>query len=321
MAAFFSDLIFVFFILGSLWAIGMEVQKLSQQWFSIEDRLSSQFNKVESLLFSCLLGLSTLMSCEQDAVETSNQSTLSGSAVKGYVDGAKVNVYEYLAKGERGSLIASANIDNKGSFSISTDYRGPVEIVVTQGQYADEATGTKVSLQAKELRSIALLKQESQVAVSALTTIAAEYVNANATASIETSIEEANKKIAEAFGIAEVNISRELPADLSHASNALSQAQAQYGAVQAGLSQIVKEHNLSAEELLILVADIAKDFTDGVLDGKAGSTALETTLTLTPDQALNGLNIAIENFLRSERNQSGYFYESIGITVPKPAGR
>lgn len=274
-----------------------------------------------SLLLSCLLGLSTLMSCEQDSVESS-QSTLSGAAVKGYVDGAKVDVYEYIAKGERGSLIATANTDKKGSFSISTDYSGPIEIVVTQGRYTDESTGSIVNLQARELRSIAFLKQQDQVAgVSALTTIAAEYVNANATADLEASIDLANEKVAQAFGIAEVNISKELPADLSHAANALSQAQIKYGAVQAGLSQIAKENSLSAEELLTLVADIAKDYTDGVLDGKSGSAALETSLTLTPEQALTGLNTAIENFMRGERNLSGTNYESIGITVPKPAGR
>jgi hypothetical protein len=275
----------------------------------------------KTLLFSCLLGLSTLMSCEQDAVENSNQATLSGSAVKGYVDAAKVDVYEYISKGERGSLIASAKTDNKGSFSISTDYRGPIEIVVSEGRYSDEATGSIVNLQARELRSIAVLKQESQLAVSALTTIAAEYIDANATADLEASVEIANEKVAKAFGIAEVNISKELPADLSHASKALSQAQIKYGAVQAGLSQVAKENNLSAEDLLTLVADIAKDYADGVLDGKSGSAALETTLTLTPEQALDGLNTAIENFMQGERNLSGAKYESVGITVPSPAGR
>lgn len=49
-AAFFSDLIFVVFILGTLWAVGMEVQRLTNQWSSIEDRLSSRFSKVESFV-------------------------------------------------------------------------------------------------------------------------------------------------------------------------------------------------------------------------------------------------------------------------------
>lgn len=279
----------------------------------------------KTLLFSCLLGISTMMSCEQDAAEATNQTSFSGSAVKGYVDGAKVDVYEYIANGERGRLIASANTDNIGGFNVSADYRGPVEIVVSQGQYADEATGIQVSLQARELRTIMLLKQESQVAnVSVLTTIAAEYIDANASASVdlETAVNTANEKVAQAFGIAEVNISRELPADLSHAGKALSKAQAQYGAVQAGLSQIVKEQGIAPEELLTLIADIAKDYSDGVLDGKAGSTALESALSLTPEEALSGLNIAIENFLNSERNQSGYTYDAKDFTFPSPpAGR
>lgn len=274
------------------------------------------------LLFSCVLGLSALMSCEKDEVETTNHSTLSGSAVKGYVDGAKVDVYEYIANGERGRLIASTKTDKLGGFTVSAEYRGPVEIVVTEGQYADEATGSTVSLQNNELRTITVLGQESQVAaVSALTTIAAEYIEANASADLEASINVANEKVARAFGIAEVNISKDLSADLSHANSGLSKAQLQYGAVQAGLSQIVKEKGLSAEKLLTLVSEIGKDYSDGVLDGKAGSATLEISLSVTPEQALGGLNVAMENFLKSDRNLSGVGHESIGITIPAPAGR
>lgn len=268
------------------------------------------------LLLSCLLGLSTLMSCEKDEVDT-NHSTLSGSAVKGYIGGAKVDVYEYMANGERGRLIASAKTDNLGGFTVSADYRGPVEIVVTEGQYADEATGSMVNLQDSELRTITFLDQEDQVAgVSALTTIAAEYVEANASADLRASINIANEKVAKAFGIAEVNISKDLSADLSHASNALTKAQLQYGAVQAGLSQMVKEKGLSADKLLTLVSEIGKDYSDGVLDGKAGSISLETTLSITPEQALGGLSIAMENFLKSDRNKSGVDHASIGIIFP-----
>lgn len=49
-AAFLSDLIFVLFILGVFWAVGMEIQRMAKQWSSIEDRLSSQFSQVESFI-------------------------------------------------------------------------------------------------------------------------------------------------------------------------------------------------------------------------------------------------------------------------------
>ena len=49
-AAFLADLVFVLFIMGTLWAVGMEIQKVTNQWSSIQDRLSSQFNQVESFI-------------------------------------------------------------------------------------------------------------------------------------------------------------------------------------------------------------------------------------------------------------------------------
>ena len=164
-----------------------------------------------------------------------------------------------------------------------------------------------------------MLKGGSQsAAVSALTTIAAEYVEVNATANVEASINDANAKVAQAFGLTALDISKEIPADLSYASTGITKAQAQYGAVQAGLSQIVKEHSITPDQLLALVEDISKDFSDGMLDGKAGSTALQTSLSLTPAEAMSGLNTAIENFMNSERNVSGYTAESTNISVPAP---
>lgn len=49
-AAFLSDLIFFIFILGVFWAVGMEVQKMTSQWSSIQNRLSSRFSQVESFI-------------------------------------------------------------------------------------------------------------------------------------------------------------------------------------------------------------------------------------------------------------------------------
>ena len=49
-AAFFSDLIFVLFVLGMLVAIGAEVQRVSSNWSSIQDRLMSLFEQINSFL-------------------------------------------------------------------------------------------------------------------------------------------------------------------------------------------------------------------------------------------------------------------------------
>lgn len=272
------------------------------------------------LLFSCILGLGTVVSCDKDdAMDSTQPATVSGAAVKGYVGAARVDVYEYLSSGDRGRQIASTHTDSKGNYQFSVDYRGPVEIVVSEGSYKDESTGATVNLQARQLRSVSSLEGGSQaVATSALTTIAADYVDANATANVEASITDAHTKVAQAFGLAGLDISREIPADLSFASTGLSKAQVQYGAVQAGLSQLVKEHSLTPDQLLALIDDIAKDFSDDVLDGKAGSVALQTATSVTPAEAMAGLTTAIENFMNSDRNASGYTAESVDISVPAP---
>ena len=67
------------------------------------------------------------------------------------------------------------------------------------GLYAEGAT---VSLPSRELRLVTLLNGGGQsAAVSALTTIAAEYVEVNATANVEASINDANARVAQAYNI------------------------------------------------------------------------------------------------------------------------
>lgn len=272
-------------------------------------------------IFAFLLGTSMLASCDKESVQSPDGTTISGSAVKGYVATAKVDVYAYQANGQRGALIASTFTDAQGNYSVSAKYRGPAEVVVTQGEYLDEATGTSVSLQANELRTVVSLDQANKtVAVTALTTVAAKYVDANAAIGIETAITKSNQEVAKAFGLNDINLTSEVPADLSFASSGKSMAQIKYGSVQAGLSQTIKDHNLSPQQLLTLVKDLSLDFSDGVLDGKSGSVALQSSLTLTPKQALTGLNIAIEGFMKGPKNKSGHASGSVSITVPIPGG-
>ena len=69
------------------------------------------------ILFSCILGLGTMISCEkEDTMESSQPTTVSGAAVKGYVGAAKVDVYEYLSSGDRGKLIATTSTDSRGNY-------------------------------------------------------------------------------------------------------------------------------------------------------------------------------------------------------------
>ncbi len=243
--------------------------------------------------------------CTDESDEVSS-STLSGSAVKGPVVNADVTVYEFDAEGLRGDVLATTTTDQNGNFSVDVNVRGVVEVVISGGGYTDEASGQEVALSSNELRTIMTVDGDKNFGVTALTTIAAEYINENAEEGLAIAIENASKGVGEIFNLSDLDINTTIPGDLSSAtSENLSMAQKKYGAVQAGLSQLLLQHEISPEMLPDLIEDIGKDFADGVIDGKNGSAALEFALQITPADALEGLQTAIENFMIGDNNKSG----------------
>ena len=81
-ASFLSDLLFLFLIMGIMWAVGHEVQRVANQWSSIQNRLSSQFNRVESFIEKNT-GFSIenpfLQNQEQQGDENTQQSKIQGT--------------------------------------------------------------------------------------------------------------------------------------------------------------------------------------------------------------------------------------------------
>ena len=256
-------------------------------------------------------------SCSED----SDKSTVSGTAAKGYIANANVDVYAYVEAGQRGRLLASTVTDAKGNYSVEVDHKGAVEIVVSNGSYKDEASGTTVSLGTQhKLRTVTMVNAKKKVAaITALTTIAAAHVDAHASAGIETAIANANAKVSTAFGLDGINLTETIPSDLSFAAATHGEARIKYGIIQAALSQTIKEQGLAAEKLLELIADISADYSDGSFNGSNGSAALQFSLSLTPSQAMVGLNTAIENYLKSANNKSGVSASgSVRVSVPQP---
>lgn len=254
-------------------------------------------------------------SCSED----SDESTVSGTAAKGYVANAKVEMYAYLESGARGKLLASTVTDTKGNYSARVRHRGPVEVVVSGGSYKDEASGSTVNMGNHKLRAIVIVNSEKQkAAITALTTIAAAHVDAHASAGIQTAIANANAKVSTAFGLDGIDLTETIPSDFSFSAITHSQAQLKYGIIQAALSQVIKEQGLAAEKLLDLVADISADYSDGSFNESSGSVALQFSLSITPRQAMSGLNVAIENYLNSSSNKSGVASGSVRVSVPQP---
>jgi hypothetical protein len=266
--------------------------------------------------FACALALGMIaFSCSED----SDKSAVNGTAAKGYVANANVDVYVYAASGQRGRLLASTTTNVKGEYSVEVDHKGAVEVVVTKGTYKDEASGSTVAMGSHELRSIVMLNAKSKVAaVTALTTIAAAHVDAHASAGVETAIANANAKVSTAFGLDGINLTEVIPSDLSFSAATHNEARIKYGVIQAGLSQVIKEQGLAAEKLLDLVADISADYSDGSMNDSNGSVAIQVSVSVTPTQAVSRLNAAIRSYLSSSSNASGVASGSVTIVVPQP---
>lgn len=247
---------------------------------------------------------------------TGTQTSLTGTASKGPVAAATVTAYELNGDGSRGEQIASTVTDGSGTYTLSVgSYAGAVELVITGGAYEDEATGTEVALSSgDELRTLlSSVSNGQEVAVTALTTIAAARANENASAGLAAAIDNANKAVADEFGLGSgFDITAVQPSDLTQGGSANERGQ--YGAVLAGISQAAQSNGLSPAEVLALIDAFEEDFTDGTFDGtNAAGDALNTALSLTPEAAVTGLNTAIEAFLNSGRNNSSISWDSLGL--------
>lgn len=236
------------------------------------------------------------------------EADITGQATKGPVADATVRVYALNEDGTRGRLLGTTISDAAGNYALQVKHDGTAAVVVSGGSYSDEATGTVVALGEHELETlVANLDEADTVAVTALTTIAAQRASANASAGLATAIAAANVEVAAMFGLEGVDLTEIIPSDMTNAGSAEDSAAARsYGLVQSGLTQTAEDMNLAPEDVLTLVSAIAEDFSDGNLDGmNAAGAAITSALEVTPEAALMGLNAAMEAFLNSAENASG----------------
>lgn len=279
----------------------MLIRKFKQEKFLKDNIIKNKFTAI----FAVVLAASLFWMCSED--NHTDSFVLSGSAVKGIVSNADVDVYALDDNGVREELLATATTNSDGDFSVALEYMGAVEVVISGGSYVDEAIGETVELGESELRNILIADGNETFGITALTTIAAAHVNAHASEGLAIAIENANVEVAGAFGLSNVDISSKIPADLSmEASTNAEQPELDYGAVQAGLSELMLSNELDAQNLTGLIEAMAQDFSDGVFDGKSGDTALQFTLSITPAEAVQGLETAIESFLNGPGNASEY---------------
>ncbi len=234
------------------------------------------------------------------------EDEISGSVTLAPVNGATVRVYALNADASRGLLLASATTDANGDYSIPRPkVAGPFEVVVRGGEYQDEASGEAVTRdEESELRAMFEDTDGSYLGVSALTEIAAERAHANAAQGLATAIAAANREVAALFGLGDVDPRSVKPVDLTNPSSSARSGTVatKLGEVNAMVSQMLVDNGLSPSSMKDFIEALALDFADGELDGLGREGALNFAISITPAQAMNGLEQARTNFLNGEQN-------------------
>jgi hypothetical protein len=161
------------------------------------------------------------------ATPVATNTTISGSAVKGPVNGATVTV----RNASSGAILGTTTTSPAGTYSLTISYNGDVVIEVQGGNYIDEATGLSTPLNL--LKAYVNASGGAQTAhLTPLTYIAYSYAGGTR-AGFNTAL----NNLAIQFGLGSTNLLTTLPA--------VSGTVNDYGRVLRAMSKYVQSQNLA----------------------------------------------------------------------------
>jgi hypothetical protein len=176
------------------------------------------------------------------------ETTISGSAVKGPVNGATVT-----AKKADGSACGSATTNAQGQYSLKTTCTGDLIIEVSGGNYTDEATGLTTAL-STPMRVVVAANGGTVTGIATpLTTMAYTYAFQSSNAVTQAAFDAQAQKIASQFGLSGVNLATTLP-QVTGTTNA-------YGDSMRAISRYLATNNKTLGSLTNEVFKNAGDLT------------------------------------------------------------
>ncbi len=230
------------------------------------------------------------------------QVSVTGSVVKGHISSGTVSVYKLNDDGSLGRLISTTQTDEKGEYGLNLGVAdaGLVALVITGGQYTDEATGNTVTLtEGDSLEAYLRVPSSGSVSVNItpLTTLAAAMVRqrlADGEQSLGDAITFANTHVSSAFHVG--NVASTVIPTLANLGGA-NQFQRNYALLLAGFSKLdANDENKNVFEILgEMVSDIEAD---GVMGNDENASS--------PGQ----LVVAVNQFLAERTDLNGFSLSS-----------
>jgi len=240
-----------------------------------------------------------------------------------------VTAYALQSDGTLGEKLGTTTTDENGRYRLRFAYQGMIQLQSEGGQYADEATGDQVVLQAQtRLRTmLASTDKETTASITPLTEMAAERVQTRlrtmtqSQLHLQDHIAEANSEVSQAFDLYGVDITATEPADLTQTqSRERTMNQKKYGAILAGFCQVAKLESKTADSVMEMIQAMVQDMQDGSLGGNDGDgTSISvSTEVVAPLQARNQFRTAVQNFYQNQqRNQSGMAISDFDPVIPQ----
>jgi hypothetical protein len=237
---------------------------------------------------------------------------ISGAAIKGPVDHATMTAYA-ISAGQTGAQIGTSTTDGNGSFSMQIgSYAGPVLLQMSGGGYTDEATGRRMDMAAGDVLtavvpSVAAGATVSGVQVTPLTAMAQAMAQHMTDGLTDANIAAANTAIGNHFSVSNILNVQPMNPLLDFVPGTSQDAQ-NYGMTLAAMSQSAKTLGLSSSSSMVTA--MMKDASDGVLDGKEGSTPVQMGgmgggMMLSTTAGTSGMGAAMNAFMNSTQNKSG----------------
>lgn len=243
-----------------------------------------------------------------------------GVVFKGPVRRAVINFHKLNPDGTEGPLSQTFIADESGAFDFELSNIKqilPTSVVVSGGEFIDEASGDTITLSKEYPLRIYIGKvepsSENIINVSPLTTLVTSLSNTFIQKGVSQAdaFQKSQALLDSYFNLKE--FSRLTPPDLTNKKIDTISQDTLYSLVIAGISQqlltILQTQDDSSVHVLHFVDALVKDIEDGIFDGKDTNNQHimlgSSSIPLSSTAMTTGLVQSIKDFLKSSRNQSG----------------
>jgi hypothetical protein len=259
------------------------------------------------------LVLSILAACSGGGSDSSGQGNISGIATKGPLNNATVMAYA-ISNGQIGAKIATVTTDANGNYTMNTgSYTGGVMLQVSGGTYTDEATGTIMSMVPGDVMTavipnIAVGAAISGIQVTPITAMAQAMAQHMTGGMTDINIAAANTAMGSYFTVNDIIHTQPMNPLLTGSGTGASTDAQNYGMALAAISQYAQTQGMATSSAMVTA--LMNDASDGVMDGKAGSTAVQMGgmtggVVLPATAGTSDLGASMNTFMTSARNKSG----------------